>query len=309
MGNPSAIGYGFNPYGHPKGGTPFKQRGPQPYSMNVGYGRGDWAEEVLWGIIPEFYRAEDGTQGTVPEPLRGFIDSIKPLFNELLNTWRIFPDLWNADKIRLDLLPKLAANLGLKVDATKPERLQRSEVLNAPFLFVNKGTDLGYTILASFEDLLVEIVPLWAENKEPGSALTNVAPTTFVAHFDDVAADALQCDLEFSDRFKIWPRTLTLGEECRTNLLRLTFFPVDNPSQDFDPVVATRVAERLLRFKPLHVEIDRIVFDGLRGSSQTWMAQGIIADASATAQWTAAVVGSLSASSQSWVAAVSATTV
>lgn len=309
MGTPSSIGYGKNPYGHSKGGSPFKKGGTFPYPMDVGYGLGDWAEEVTWRIIPEFYRDEDGTQGQVPEPLRGFIDSIKPLLNELLKTWRAFPTLWDAQRVPLEQLPALAYNIGTEVDPTKPERLQRTEVLNSPLLYVNKGTDLGYEILAAFEDLLVEIVPLWAESKEPGSALTPADPTEYFAKFDVIPADLLQCDQVFDDSFAIWPKPLFLGDDCRTNLLRLTFFQVDNPSQDFDPIVAQRVADRLLRFKPLHVEIDRIVFDGLRASSQTWLTQGIVADAWAAGHWCSPVVGTLQASSQTWCGLVSADTV
>lgn len=308
MGTPSSIGYGKNPYGHSHGGSPFKKGGSNPYPMDVGYGLGDWAEEVTWRIIPEFYRDEDGTEGSVSEPLRGFIDSIKPLLNELLKTWRAFPTLWDAQKVPLPQLPALAFNIGTQVDPTKPERLQRSEVLNSPLLYVNKGTDLGYEILAAFEDLLVSIVPLWAASKEPGSALTTVDPTQYFAKFDDIPADLLQCDQVFSDSLAIWPKSVFLGDDCRTNLLRLTFFPVDNPSQEFDPVVAQRVADRLLRFKPLHVEIERIVFDGLRGSSQTWLAQGIVADAYAASHWCSAVIGSLQVSSQTWCMPVQANT-
>lgn len=309
MGTPSSIGYGKNPYGHSHGGSPFKRGGTFPYPMDVGYGLGDWGEEVTWRLIPEFYRDEDGTEGQVPEPLRGFIDAIKPLLNSLIKTWRSFPDLWDAQRVPLEQLPALAYNVGYEVDSSKPERLQRAEVLNAPLLYVNKGTDLGYEILAAFEDQLVQITPLWAASKEPGSALTPDDPTEYFAKFDDIPADLLQCDQVFPNQFAIWPKPLYLGDDCRTNLLRLTFFPVDNPSQDFDATVASRVADRLLRFKPLHVEIDRITFDGLRGSSQTWMAQGIVADAVATGHWCSAVLGTLQASSQTWCMPVQADTV
>jgi len=84
MGVPSSIGYGHNPFGHPHGGSPFKQGGSHPYSMNVGYGVGDWAEEVTWSITPEWMRDEDGQEGDVPEPLRGFIDAVKPILNWLI---------------------------------------------------------------------------------------------------------------------------------------------------------------------------------------------------------------------------------
>jgi hypothetical protein len=306
----SSIGYGHNPYGHPHGGSPFKVIGGSgPYSMNVGYGIGDWAEEVTWRIIPEFYRAEDGTQGRVPEPLRGFVDAIKPLLNDWIKRWRAFPSLWDAQFVPLEQLNKLAITVGTEVDPTKNERLQRSEVLNQAFLILNKGTDLGWSILAAFEDLLVEIIPLWAENKEPGAALTPDAPTSFVPHFDDIPADLLPTDLTFSDQFALWPERLYLDEECRTYRLRLVFSPTDDPSQDFDPDVAGRIVERLLRFKPIHVEIDRITFDGLRGASQTWtVTTGISAESSAAGMWNTAIVAENRAASATWTQAITADT-
>ena len=306
----SGIGWGHNPYGHPHGGTPFQQPGGGPYQMGVGYGIGDWAEEVTWRIIPEFYRDEDGSEGLVPEPLRGFIDAIKPLLNGLIKQWRLFPSLWDATLTPIDQLPALAHTVGIQpLDTTKPEQLQRSEVLNQAFLILNKGTDLGYTILAAFENLLVEIIPLWAEDKLPGAALIVDPVLEFTPHFDDIPADDLPLDITFTDRFAIWPRPLFYGEVCRTHKLRLVFYPTDNPTQDFDPDVAERVAERLLRFKPIHVEIDRITFDGLRASSQVWVLDDVVGDSTAVGSWAGPVVAESRAASQVWVQAVAADTV
>jgi hypothetical protein len=276
--------------------------------MVVGFGLGDWAEEVTWKAIPEFYRSEDGSEGQVPEPLRGFLDAIKPLFNELLLKWRDFPNLWNANKIPIELLPNLAYNIGLEVDPTKSEAIQRSEVLNASLMYTTKGTDTGYEILAIFESLTVRIIPLWAEGCDPGSALTEEEPTSFVPQFDDTPADLLQCDLEFDEPYAIWPVPLTPKGLCRTNKLRLIYTPVDNPNSELDPDDAARITERLLRFKPLHVEIDRIVFDGLRGASQTWTVP-VSADVTAAGQWATSAVGNLDASSQTWTTPLVADTV
>ncbi len=201
-------------------------------------------------------------------------------------------------------LPKLAETVGTQVDLTRPESLLRSEVLNQAFLVLNKGTDQGYTILAAFEDLLVEIIPLWAENKEPGATLTADDPTRFVPHYDDIPADALSTDLEFTDRFALWPQDLHLDEDCRTYRLRLVFSPTSDPTQDFDPDVADRIAERLLRFVPIHVIIDRVTFDGLRGSSQTWTVADLVADNGAAGMWVGPVTGLQQAASSTWTTAV-----
>lgn len=305
----SAIGYGRNPYGHPKGGVVFRQPGGGPYKVNAGYGRGDWAEEVTWKILPSSTRDEDGLGSTVPEPLRGFIEAVKPLLNELLAKWTIFPTLWDAQTVPLAQLPALAYNVGITVDPTKNEALQRSEVLNAPQLFIHKGTDLGYTILAAFEGLLVEIIPLWAENKEPGAALSPDGPTFYVPHFDEVSADDLPADATFADRFAVWPRGLYIEDDgvCRTARLRLVFSPPADPTQDFDPDVAGRIADRLIRFKPIYVEIDRITFDGLRGASQPW-SQPINAGEFGIGMWSGPVDARTFAASQPWNQGITADT-
>jgi len=272
--------------------------------MLAGFGYGDWAEEVTWRILEEFRRSEDGTEGDVAEPLRGFIDAFKPLFNELITKWRIFPSLWDANACPLPQLPKLASTIGIVLDSTKSERLQRSEVLNAPQLFLHKGTDLGYAILAAFEDLLVEITPLWSENCGPNAPLSPIPAATFEPHLDDIPLDALPLDLTYDDQYALWPYTLYFQERCRSHSLRLTFYPPANPKQDFDPDVATRLAERLLRYKPIHVEIDRVTFDGLRGSSQPWIEPLVIADNTAAGMWLAPVTVQQRASTQPWVQAV-----
>src|SRR5882672_6477293 len=95
-GSPSSIGFGHQPFGS------------EPF------GSADWSEEVLWKTIPEFYRNEDlNAPGLVPNPLRGFIDSIKPLFQEIRLILQRFPSLWDANKCPFPQLPALAYNVGL----------------------------------------------------------------------------------------------------------------------------------------------------------------------------------------------------
>lgn len=299
MGSPSSLGYGYQPFGHSYGGLPFQQGAPYPYLMDVGFGLGDWAEASLWFVIPDWYRDEDGSEGVVPAPLRGFIDAIKPLFNELLRKWRQVPDIWNALKCPEDLLPQLAYNFGITLDVTKDVSRQRSEILNAFQLFVTKGTAQGYSILAGFEDLIAEAIPLWEIN----SALTGDSPAVFEPYFDEIPMDAIPLDSEYDDIYAIWPYTLHYKDAYRTRLLRLIFYPTDNPSQDFDPDVASRIAANILRYKPIHIDIDRVTWDGLRGSSQTWVA-AVNADNAAAGMWSATVTGEMRGSSQTWSATI-----
>lgn len=145
----SSIGFGHNPFG------------------SNPWGIGDWAEEVLYRqTIPEFYKELDDagpTGSKVQRPLRQFIDSLKPSFQDLLIRWTQFPDLWDALDVPLAQLPVLGTTVGINVDPTKLEGLQRSSVRNAVQLHINKGNDLGYEITAAFEGLFVTITPLWAE--------------------------------------------------------------------------------------------------------------------------------------------------
>ena len=69
--------------------------------------------------------------------------------------------------------------------------------------------------------------------------------------------------------------------------------------QDFDPDVAERIVDRLVRFKPIYVEIDRITFDGLRGASQPWN-QSINAGEFGVGMWSGPVDARTFAASQPW---------
>jgi len=148
----SSIGWGHNPFGSHQ------------------FGFGDWAEEMLWKAIPETYRDcdEEGPTGSsVQQPLRKFQSALKPSYQDLRIKWHQFLTLWDAIRVPLDQLPQLAYNVGITVDPTKSEGLQRSSVLNASTLWVNKGTDKGYDITAAFEGLLVTTTPLWAQTCGP----------------------------------------------------------------------------------------------------------------------------------------------
>ena len=143
----SSIGFGHGSFGHHQ------------------YGLGDWAEEMLWKNMPEVYKDcdESGPVGSaVAQPLRKFQTALKPSYQDIRVKWLRFPSLWDAIAVPLAQLPQLGYNVGISVDSTKPEGLQRSSVLNASQLWLNKGTDKGYEITAAFEGLLVTVTPLWA---------------------------------------------------------------------------------------------------------------------------------------------------
>jgi len=150
----SSIGFGHNPFGHHQ------------------FGFGDWAEEMLWKNMPEMYKNcdETGPVGSVVQiPLRKFQNALKSSYQEIRIKWHQFPFLWDAIRVPIEQLPQLGYNVGITVDPTKPENLQRSSVRNASQLWLNKGTDKGYEITAAFEGLLVTVTPLWAETCGPAA--------------------------------------------------------------------------------------------------------------------------------------------
>jgi len=165
----SSIGFGHNPFGHHQ------------------YGFGDWAEEMLWKNLPEVYRDCDdaGPAGSeVDQPLRKFQNALKPSYQDLRIKWHLFPFLWDAIKVPLDQLAQLGYNVGINVDPTKSEGLQRSSVLNASQLWLNKGTDKGYELTAAFEGLLVTVTPLWAQTCGPARQILGTPTGAVTCRFD-----------------------------------------------------------------------------------------------------------------------------
>lgn len=165
-------------------------------SSRVGFGRGqfgefnfgfgDWAEILLWNYLPEIYRVKDAERPN--HELRGFIDSIKPPFQELREKIEVFLDLRDPSRVPLQLLPFLANDVGLVDDPGQVESRRRSAVFDAFLLFLNKGTAKGYTIIGAFNNVQVAVEPLW---EGPCDSLNfgTAPPNMFVLSFDDVSAD------------------------------------------------------------------------------------------------------------------------
>lgn len=129
MGSPSSIGFGYQPYGSEQ------------------FGSADWAEEVTWKIIPEFYRELDAKQTSlVAQPLRKFIDSIKPLFQDVRVKFELFPNLWDAQRCPFPQLPALAYNVGIPL--TSVQTLGLADIVGPPFelgeQIVGSGGGVGF---------------------------------------------------------------------------------------------------------------------------------------------------------------------
>ena len=305
-GAPSLIGWGHQPFGQ----FPF--------------GTADWAESGLIPLIPEFYREDDALAGgRVAFPLLLFLRSLKPNVNHIEERWRLFPTHRDADECPIEQIRLLAATVGVINSQDKEEVFQRLEILNNPQMILNKGTDKGYDIAGSFEGLTVTVIGLWAETCDPDAEFNTEPPDAWIANFDDVAADIVALDTIYPERLSIWPTPLlpianpnniffdvtaldalpldsglVLQEgRCRAHTIRLEYAKPDDTEIEDYTNVSMRVVNFVERFRPQHVTIESIRFDGPKASA-TWV-ESIVADASAAASWTFPSV-ELGLTSASW---------
>jgi len=312
-GSPSSIGWGLQPFGQ----FPF--------------GTADWHLAAFLPLVPEIHRTDDLTVGgRVALPLLTFLNALKPNMNELEQKWRDFPDLWSADDCPVDQLRLLAATLGLELSTDKSELFQRLEIINLPQVIINKGTDLGYRIAGAFEGLEGTVTGLWAETCEPGAALSDVGPNSWFASFDDGILDSIPLDSIYTDRLAIWPRPLfpiadigalffdttpldiipldsglsIVGGRCRAHTIRLFYQKPDDTEIEGYNDSSPRVVRFVERFRPEHVTIDSIKFDGPKASA-TWV-NSIVADASAAVSWTTDITQAALAS-VTWTTAIDIT--
>ena len=282
-GKPSAIGFGFQPFGQ------------------FAFGSADWAEEVTWGVSPQFIKDDDTLcQFDPPLPLRKFLDALKPQLQDLLDKWEIFPDLWDANKVPIEQLGQLGYNFDIVPSQSKDEGLQRSEVLNAIQFFISKGTDQGYEIAGAFSNLLVTITPYWADSCGSGASLQEEEPTEFFARFDAFPADLIPTDAVFTDFYEKWPHRLDWRLPCRSAWLKLFFFsPDDTEIEDFS-AVAEAVVINVERVRPIHVRIAQFKFDGPRASAGGWTMPVRAENSASGGGWTMPVVGELRSAGGGW---------
>jgi len=282
-GKPSAIGFGFQPFGE----FPF--------------GHADWAEEVTFAVAPQHVRDDDALcPFDPPVPFRKLADSYKPQLQDLLDNWDLFPSLWDANRVPIEQLAQLGYNFNISPSSLKSEALQRSEVLNAVQFFLNKGIDQGYEIAAAFSGLIVTITPLWADSCDAGANLIEEGPTEFFATFNTIPADAISADAVFTDFFARWPGMLTWDLPCRTSWLKLFFTtPDDTEIEDFS-AVAEDVINNVERVRPIHVRIAQFRFDGPRAVGGGWTLPVQAENAAVGGGWTLPVVGELRATGGGW---------
>ena len=292
-GQESAIGFGFQYWG------------------DFPFGEADWAEEVTWEVIPLYIRDDDAKADfDPPEPLRKVIDSIKPLVQEIQDLYEQFPDLWDANKCRIDQLQSLAYNFNITLNTLKDERLQRSEVLNAIQFFLNKGIDKGYQIAAAFSGLFATVTPIWADECAPGANLQEAGPTEFIPRFDLFGSDDIPADAVYSDFYEKWPKALAFKTICRSAWLKLYFYKPDDTEIPFDEFSATveDVLKNVERVRPIHVRILEYRFDGPAAVGGGWVTSVVAQNNAVGGGWAVPVVANLSAVGGGWAVPVVAST-
>lgn len=290
-GRPSSIGFGFQPFGQ----FPF--------------GSADWAEEVTWAILPQFYRDEDAKSEAEPtEPLRKYIDSVKPQFQFIRDKWEQFPDLWDAQNVPIDQLENLGYNFDTFPSDVKSDALRRTEVLNAIRFFLNKGTDRGYRIAASLSGFDVTVTPYWADDcADPAANLSTSGPTEFFPRFDTFPADVIPTDLTFDDFYEKWPGRLDWITPCRTSYIDLHFTsPTDEEIENFSEI-AEDVLSNVERVRPIHVRINTLRFEGPAATAGGWTIPVAVTNSATAGGWTIPVTAELRTSGGGWTIPVVAT--
>lgn len=291
-GKPSAIGFGFQPFGQ----FPF--------------GHADWAEEVTYAIAPQFIRDDDVTcEFDPPMPFRGLVDSFKPQLQDLLDRWELFPSLWDANRIPIEQLEQLGYNFDIFPSTQKSEALRRAEVLNAIQFFINKGLDQGYDIAAAFAGLIATVTPLWADSCDAGATLSETGPTSFFPTFESFPADAIPLDESFTEFYERWPGALTWDLPCRTSWLDLFFTTPDDTEIENYSAVAEDVINNVERVRPIHVRIRRFRFDGPRAVGGGWTIPVAAENSAVGGGWSIPVSGELRATGGGWSLPVVATPV
>lgn len=291
-GKPSAIGFGFQPFGH------------------FAFGHADWAEEVTYAVAPQAQKDDDNACPFDPAlPFRGLCDTYKPQLQDLLDKWELFPALWDANRVPIEQLGQLGYNFDIFPNPQKDEALQRAEVLNAIQFFISKGLDQGYEIAAAFSGLVVTITPQWADSCLPGASLSEDGPTEFFPTFATFAGDSIPLDSSFTDFYERWPGQVDWELPCRTSWLNLFFStPDDVEIEDFSAVVED-VVKNVERVRPIHVRILSYRFDGPRAVGGGWTIP-VLADSAATGGgWTIPVTGELRGVGGGWTIPVVGTPV
>lgn len=192
------IGWGFGSFG------------------NFRWGWGDFAEIFLWNYLPEVYKTE--TAKRTAQELRKWTDGIKPLIQELRERIEFFPDLRDPSSAPENLLPFLANDVGFVDNQGRTEDKRRAAIFNAWLLYLTKGTEQGYKIIGSLNNVDVDVAGLW-EMPCGSGVFFSAGPSMFTPLFDEVPLD--QYDGMFDDFFLSGGNLLALRFTAVTEVVLL----------------------------------------------------------------------------------------
>lgn len=135
-------GFGFNPLG----------TGP--------FGRENWFHHVTYKNLPEKAIQQDQDAGAYYEK---FILAVSPSANSLVEHGRMFGDLWDPDKVRLDLLQYFTASLGYDNDQEEAETFQRMKAAMWSRFLLVKGVAIAFVYLARLHGFEAEVKDLFLD--------------------------------------------------------------------------------------------------------------------------------------------------
>lgn len=183
----SRVGFGVGDFGH------FR------------FGWGDYAEIVLWHYVPEIYRTTDADRPD--QEFRKWTDALKIPLQDLRQKLETFPLLRSPDDIQAELLEFLANDVGYVDDEGRIDEKRRSAILGAFLLYLNKGTEKGYTIIGRLYNVDVLAIPQW-ESPCGSGVLSTTGQTQFQPLYDQIPADIFE---NFFDDFFTVGGEIVLG--------------------------------------------------------------------------------------------------
>lgn len=150
------------------------------------YGKSSWTMRLLYDSLPDDWRAKDEQEGY---PWKRYIQTIEPIFEELLARCDHPEVLFDAQRMRPEWLPLLSRSLGLSIDRYYSEDWRRSSIRFANQWWAKKGTDASLEYLAEVYGFNAIIAEVW----EDDGRLTFTAPPAR-PRMDEFPADWIPVD-------------------------------------------------------------------------------------------------------------------
>jgi hypothetical protein len=269
-------------------------------------GNGFTVGETLFSSTSGGYATAGASTALVEGPLR-----IKLTLGSVVNTFAVEDEITGAISGSTGVVRQVVGTTTLWVDTITTPGFSVTETITTTTPASAAITAIG-TATVDYISGKMEGQTVFLQANSTVNSIVDLAttgPTQFLPHFDTVPTGAIPMDDVQSDRYTEWPVAydpvrikngiLTRGES-RSHSLQLFFSTPNNTEIDEFIGVMDRINLSLERFRPIHVNFDKISFDGARAASQLWRTGAIISSSAATSVWVAPVLGVQLASSQVW---------